>query len=223
MYQGSEAVRLDVSEGALAQRSPRRSFEVVEGRGLDARARQGLSPAFVRRAKIAVAVVVAVMALAVVRLGMFAATVSVLSDNASMRTELKSARATQDELRVERSVLSSSSRIERIATKAYGMVPAPSAEQMSAGATQSADEAAQSGADAADASTDASSAEKGADSRGESAQGASGSQDTGSSASQDRGAQATDEATSSALQNSASSAGDGSAAGSNAADVDSLS
>ena len=206
MYQGSEAYRLDASEGALAQQSPRSSFEVVEGRGLDARARQGLSPVFVSRLRAVAIVAIAVMALAVVRVGMFAATVSLLSDNASMRAELKDARATTDELRIEQSILSGSQRIERIATKAYGMVPASGSEQMSAGSTQAAEESADASADSAPASSgDSASADASA---------------PASAAGSD--AASADDATASALAASSASSGDGSSAGSNAADVDSL-
>ena len=203
MYQGSEAYRLDASEGALAQQSPRSSFEVVEGRGLDARARQGLSPVFVSRLRAVAIVAIAVMALAVVRVGMFAATVSLLSDNASMRAELKDARATTDELRIEQSILSGSQRIERIATKAYGMVPASGSEQMSAGSAQAAEESADASAPAS--SGDSASADASA---------------PASAAGPD--AASADDATASALAASSASSGDGSSAGSNAADVDSL-
>ena len=49
MYTGSEAYRLDASEGALNQRRARPSFEVVEGAGLDARVRRGVSASFLAR------------------------------------------------------------------------------------------------------------------------------------------------------------------------------
>lgn len=205
MYQGSEAYRLDASEGALTRQSSRPSFEVVEGRGLDARARQGLSPRFVARLRAAAVVAFAIMALAVVRVGVLAATVSLLSENTSMRTELKDARSASDELKIEESVLGNSQRIERIATKAYGMVPASSAEQMSAGST-AAPSAGDATASSDDSTADSSSSDASADTTP--------SSDVST---------AVDDATTSALASSSASAGDGSFAGANAADVDSLS
>lgn len=207
MYQGSEAYRLDASEGALTRQGSRPSFEVVEGRGLDARARQGLSPRFVARLRAAAVVAFAIMALAAVRVGVLAATVSLLSENTGMRTELKDARSASNELKIEESVLGNSQRIERIATKAYGMVPASSAEQMSAGST-------------AAPSADDASGDSASSSAGEAT--ASSDDSTADSASSDAST-AVDDATTSALASSSASAGDGSSAGANAADVDSLS
>lgn len=138
MYTGSEAYRLDASEGALNQRRARPSFEVVEGAGLDARVRRGVSASFLARIRIVAVVAVILAVISIARVGVFAATVSVLSENTTMRSDLKEARSTEDELKIERSVLSSSSRIDRIATQNYGMVRADSTEQMSAGSVAAA-------------------------------------------------------------------------------------
>ncbi len=68
--------------------------------------------------------------LAPARIGVYSAAVGVLADNASMRTELKTATDLADDLRIQRSVLSSTQRIDRIATQSYGMVLATGTEQM---------------------------------------------------------------------------------------------
>ena len=218
MYQGSEAYSLDVAERTRPQRSTRPSLEVVEGRGLDAQARSGVSPKTVARLKAFAVVLFAVVALAVCRVGLYAASAGVLSETTTMRSELKEAKATQDDLRVERSVLSSTSRISRIA-KSYGMVAEGSAEQMDASA---ADEAAAAAAgESADAAQDASADSDSA------AQDASG--DTSAdSAAQD--ASAADAASASAaatsqpadISSAEQTPGDGSTAGSNAVTMDAL-
>lgn len=132
MQQGSEAYRLDASFEGARRRHAAPSFEVVEGRGLDAQERRGVSAAFVGRLKVAAIVAIVLVTIGIVRVGIYAAAVGVLAENTAMRTELKEARATQDDLLVERSVLSSTSRISRIATQVYGMVPAESPEKMDA-------------------------------------------------------------------------------------------
>ena len=55
-----------------------------------------------------------------------------------MRSELKEARSLQDDLRVQRSVLSSASRIDRIATQSYGMVLAGDPVKLAAGDAEAA-------------------------------------------------------------------------------------
>ena len=62
------------------------------------------------------------MVLSAARVGVFTYAATILSQNSTMRSELKEARSLQDDLRVQRSVLSSASRIDRIATQSYGMV-----------------------------------------------------------------------------------------------------
>lgn len=129
-YQGSEAVRLDAVERRRSQETPSRSFEVVEGSGLDARVREGVSPQFLAKAKVAIMVVCLVVTLGMCRVALTSATVSALESNSSIRTDIKTAQVLEDDLKVERSVLSSNSRITRIATQNYGMVYAGVGESM---------------------------------------------------------------------------------------------
>lgn len=226
MYTGSEAYRLDASEGALNQRRARPSFEVVEGAGLDARVRRGVSASFLARIRIVAVVAVILAVISIARVGVFAATVSVLSENTTMRSDLKEARSTEDELKIERSVLSSSSRIDRIATQNYGMVRADSTEQMSAGS-------------AAAAASDSSASDEGPDQAAsdQATSGDSSSDASDQSASSDQPAAASDASGQAAVASDASgqaqtsgdkidegalTQGDGSTAGANAVDVDSL-
>lgn len=226
MYQGSEALRLDVSERVQPLHSPRASFEVVEGAGLDARARRGVTPQFLARVRAfaAVAVVVAVLALA--RVALFASTVGVLAENTSMRTELKDARSAQDGLQVERSILSNAQRIDRIATQTYGMVKAGSEEQMdassaSAGASATAAEGASATSaegTSSSAAADYASGDPTAPVAGSAATGTSGASSSEASSDDDSAS-----ATAAALASSAQTQGDGTGAGSNAASLEGLS
>lgn len=123
-YQGSEAYSMDVAERRRErleqQAAP--SFEVVTGGGLDARARAGVSPTFVARLRAVLVVAAALVALGMVRVGISAATVSLLSSNSALSTQIEEATTLNDQLSVQRSVLSSNARISRIATQNYGMV-----------------------------------------------------------------------------------------------------
>ena len=90
------------------------SFEVVPGGGLDAHARRG-------------AVMTVVLAFALIftigvgRVVLSTMTVSKLQANNETRTALRQMTAENDNLRISRSLLSSNTRIEKIATQRYGM------------------------------------------------------------------------------------------------------
>lgn len=166
-YQGSEAVSLDAVERRRPQQVPSRSFDVVEGEGLDARAREGVGPQFLARAKAISAAVCLVVALGMCRVALSAATVSTLQASSQITSDIKAAQTLEDDLKVERSVLSSSSRITRIATQNYGMVYAGVGEAMTLstdssdadGATEATDAngTAPEASDSADQSTDSTS------------------------------------------------------------------
>ena len=120
---GSEAVARTIQfehEYALEQ-STRSSFEVVPGGGLDADARRGVSSQFIQRVKLIAVAAALFLTLGVVRVGISTATVSTLQSNNAIRNEMRATTATNDSLRVSRSLLASTTRIERIATQNYGM------------------------------------------------------------------------------------------------------
>ncbi|WP_455139131.1 cell division protein FtsL [Thermophilibacter sp.] len=123
-YQGSEAMSMGAAERRRErlERQEAPSFEVVTGGGLDARARAGVSPVFVARLRAALVVFAALLALGMARVALSSATISLLSSNAQLSSQIESAEALNDQLRVQRSVLSSNARISRIATQNYGMV-----------------------------------------------------------------------------------------------------
>ena len=124
-YQGSVAYAYDAAaeprRRERASQDPRRSFEVVPGGGLDARARRGVSPQFMARVRAALAVVALVLALGFARVVISSATVGLLQENASLAEQIDTAETLSTDLRIERSVLSSNARISRIATQNYGM------------------------------------------------------------------------------------------------------
>ena len=120
---GSEAVaRTTQFEHEYApEQSTRTSFEVVPGGGLDADARRGVSSQFIQRVKLIAVAAALFLTLGVVRIGISSATVSTLQANNVIRNEMRATTATNDSLRVSRSLLASTTRIERIATQNYGM------------------------------------------------------------------------------------------------------
>ena len=119
---GSEAVaRTTQFEHEYApEQSTRTSFEVVPGGGLDADARRGVSSQFIQRVKLIAVAAALFLTLGVVRIGISTATVSTLQANNVIRNEMRATTATNDSLRVSRSLLASTTRIERIATQNYG-------------------------------------------------------------------------------------------------------
>ena len=190
-YMGTEAYDLDASRGAFAPQGAR-SFETIEGAGLDARERAGVSRQVLSTLKVLAAVAAIFMVLSAARVGVFTYAATILSQNSTMRSELKEARSLQDDLRVQRSVLSSASRIDRIATQSYGMVLAGDSVKLAIGDAEA--------AAAAEAETSAS-----AD-----------AQETSASTA------ASPEEVASQLGQANITQGDGSTAGANAVDVDSI-
>ena len=120
---GSEAVaRTTQFEHEYApEQSTRTSFEVVPGGGLDADARRGVSSQFIQRVKLIAVAAALFLTLGVVRIGISTATVSTLQSNNVIRNEMRATTVTNDSLRISRSLLASTTRIERIATQNYGM------------------------------------------------------------------------------------------------------
>ena len=125
-YQGSEALDMETAERRATRheetRSQRSSVSVVAGGGLDALARKGVSAEFLTRVKVAVAISMALITLGVCRVALTTASVSLLQGNVTLRSQIKEAESYNDDLQVEHSILSSASRIDRIATQNYGMV-----------------------------------------------------------------------------------------------------
>lgn len=123
-HQGSEAYSVEMAERRRErlERQAAPSFEVVTGGGLDARARAGVSPVFVSRVRAVLACAAVLIVLGMARVGLTAATVSLMSSNSDLSTQIEETTSLNEQLKVQRSVLSSNARITRIATENYGMV-----------------------------------------------------------------------------------------------------
>lgn len=149
-YQGSEAYSWAATEGASERLEGRErpSFEVVTGGGLDARAREGVSPQFLAKFRLVLVVAAALVAVGMARVALTSATVGVLQSNVELKTQIDDAQALNDELRIERSVLSSNSRISRIATQNYGMVLSSDHETITLDSSADEQDAQQDGSDA---------------------------------------------------------------------------
>ncbi|WP_444328655.1 hypothetical protein, partial [Paratractidigestivibacter sp.] len=149
-YQGSEALNMNYAgAGALEERSRETSFEVLPGGGLDARARRGVSHEFVASVCHVLIIAAAIITLGLVRVGLSSAAVSALAANSSLRSEVTDAKNLNDDLKIERAVLSSNSRISRIATQNYGMSLSNDAMTVKVGAAAEAERAEQEAAQAA--------------------------------------------------------------------------
>ncbi len=127
-YRGSEAVRLDNRD--YAQAGARRSFDVVEGAGLDAAARRGIAPRRLAAFKLALACVAVFLVLGLARVALTAATVQTLEANSELSSQVSAAEDTAKELRIEAAVLSNNARITTIATENLGMVYAGAGETL---------------------------------------------------------------------------------------------
>ena len=147
-YQGNMAYQLDYSQETW-EVPVSRGLSLHEGGGLDARVRREASSVGVLvRSAILVTLVLALIGAA--RVALTTQTVSLLSDISATERSVNKALDTRTELQVERSVLSATDRIQRIATENYGMVYASEvdtinieqdmAQAASADAAQSAEE-----------------------------------------------------------------------------------
>lgn len=152
---------MDVAERSRERRDERveqrPSFSVVTGGGLDARARAGVSPQFLHRVRTVVVCALVFLALGACRVALSTATVSTLQANSALRSQIKEAQTLNEDLQVEKSVLSSSSRISRIATQNYGMTLSTNREVVDL--SSASDSAATASSDATSASASASSAD----------------------------------------------------------------
>lgn len=121
-YVGSEAFRLENVDRAYEQQQVRPAFDVIEGGGADARVRRGISEGFLFRVVITLVAVSAFVLAGVARVSLTTLTVSELSENGTLESQIAEFESTNSDMRIECSILSSSSRINKIASQNYGMV-----------------------------------------------------------------------------------------------------
>lgn len=131
-YTGAEAIDLAYhTEEFAPQVAPRTPFEVHEGSGLDARAREGVSPQFLKRAQQLVLIGIVIAIFFALRITIFSAAAAQLNANNALREQVNTAVQLERDLKVTTSTLSSSNRIDNIATQNYGMVRASDTEVLS--------------------------------------------------------------------------------------------
>ena len=125
------------------ERSQETPFEVLPGGGLDARARRGVSPEFVANVRNVLVVAAVLILLGLVRVGLSSAAVAALNANETLSDQVTDAKNLNDDLKIERAVLSSNSRISRIATQNYSMVLSNDAMDVKVGDAAAQEQAAQ--------------------------------------------------------------------------------
>ena len=131
-YRGTEARRLDYVERRWDYEvAERPAFDVVEGGGIDARVRRGVTPDFIVYVRLAMVAIAVFVILGAGRVALTTATVTCLQSNLEMQANIEAAEAANSSLRIERSVLSNTTRITRIATQNYGMVYATEHDRVS--------------------------------------------------------------------------------------------
>lgn len=106
-------------------------LSVHEGGGLDVRARSAAMSSASALVKLVVALTVALVVFGGIRVALTAQTVSLLGEVATAENTVAEARDTRTELSVERSALTSTDRIQRIATENYGMAYATEVDTIS--------------------------------------------------------------------------------------------
>lgn len=123
---GSEAI--DFEQVAYEQQVYGMPLRPVEGGHLDSRARREVSPALVRVLSYLAALAIVLFVAGSVSVALTSGTVALLQSNASTSSQIKDMRAQNDDLRIERSLLTRGDRITRIATQNLNMVYASDAQ-----------------------------------------------------------------------------------------------
>lgn len=127
---GSIAPQLDDPYEVFVEENQKPHFEVLSGSGLDAAARRGVSARFVQMAKLAALLICTLCLLSCVRVALTTLTVGSLSNSAKLSAKLVQKQELVNDLKVQRSVLSSATRVITIATENYGMERASHVEDL---------------------------------------------------------------------------------------------
>ena len=129
-YQGNAAYDFGAYQDVLEVpvHSP---LSIHEGGGMDVRSRVEAVASASALVRLVVALTVALFVLGGVRVALTAQTVSLLSQVSTAESTLAQARDDRTELQVERSALTSTDRIQRIATENYGMAYATEVDTIS--------------------------------------------------------------------------------------------
>ena len=109
------------------------SFVTVEGGGLDARVREGVSATLTRTVGVVIAAALTLFTVGTLSVATTSATVAVLEGNSKTSSDIKALEMENDDLRIACSILSSSDRVHRIATQNLGMTYAADATHFQLG------------------------------------------------------------------------------------------
>ena len=129
-YQGNAAYDFGVYQDVL-EVPVHAPLSVHEGGGLDVRSRNAAASSISALVKTVVAITLALFVIGGVRVALTAHTVSLLTEVSEAESTLAQARDDRTELQVERSALTSTDRIQRIATENYGMAYATEVDTIS--------------------------------------------------------------------------------------------
>ena len=105
-------------------------YQVLRGASRDSRAKEGVSASIANAFRLALLVGACILVLGLARVGMCAATVSMLETNNSLKQEVSSAQDTNRELKIEVNALSDNIRVTKLATQKYNMVYAGAGETL---------------------------------------------------------------------------------------------
>ncbi len=126
-YQSNLAFQLDANREAQVLPSPR-PLSLHEGGGVDARVRHEASHSLSLLVRSVVAITLVLAVLGGLRVVLTVQTVNTLKHVNEVESNVSEALDARNELMMERSVLSNTDRIQRIATENYGMIYANEVE-----------------------------------------------------------------------------------------------
>ncbi len=123
-YYGYQRYAASAAHTAAPERAPRPDVRVIPGQRTSNPALQSISPEYALAFKIAIVLIATIAALCAVRVWLSASTVAMLDNVNAIESTLASAQAKTNELEIQHSILSSSTRIEEEATKIGMVAPA---------------------------------------------------------------------------------------------------
>lgn len=128
-YHGYSRFAGQAARGLAPKRQARPDVHVIPGQRTSNPALQGISPEHAFAFKLALAIIITIAALCSVRVWLSASTVAMLDNVNTIESTLTSAQAKTNELEIQHSILSSSTRIEEEASK-IGMIAPPTVKYL---------------------------------------------------------------------------------------------
>lgn len=123
-YYGYSRYAAQAARSAAPERSARPDVRVIPGQRTSNPALQSISPEYAFAFKLALVIIATIAVLCSVRVWLSATTVAMLDNVSTIESTLTSAQARTNELEIQHSILSSSTRIEEEATNIGMIAPA---------------------------------------------------------------------------------------------------